>query len=89
MGEESGKEEMLVVEEVRKVKIHSSGTGIWMKPTVGEAISETTEVSQVPPSFSSSQPTCQGFPRIRLSLAADQLQWVTSLWIPPCSYPQF
>lgn len=42
MGEESGKEEMLVVEEVRKVKIHSSGTGIWMKPTVGEAISETT-----------------------------------------------
>lgn len=54
MGEESGKEEMGGVEEVRKVKIHSSGTGVWMKPTAGEAISETMEASQVPPSFSSS-----------------------------------
>lgn len=88
MGEESGKEEMGGAEEVRKVKIHSSGTGVWMKPTAGEAISETMEASQVPPSFSSSQPTCQGFPRSRLSsLAADQLQWVTSLWIPPCRDP--
>lgn len=45
MREESGKEEMGGVEEVRKVKIHSSGTGVWMKPTVGEAISEMMEAS--------------------------------------------
>ena len=45
MGEESGKQEMGVVEEVRKVKIHSLGTGIWKKPTVGEAISETMAIS--------------------------------------------
>lgn len=51
MGEESGKEEMRVVEEVRKVKIHSSGTGVWMKPTVGEAISETMEVSRCNQAF--------------------------------------
>lgn len=90
MGEESGKEEMGGVEEVRKVKIHSLGTGIWKKPTVGEAISETMAISQVPPSFSSSQQTCQGFPRIGASsLAADQLQWVSSLWIPPCRDPRF